>query len=257
MEIKGTVIQKFGLETGTTKTGNSYKKQFILIETQETYPKKVYIQFWGDKTDALSNVYVGAIVTVSVNIESREFNGKYYTDVSGWKVNMESAPQTAPAHTTAPAPTPTPVASPKNPELEKATKLEADKYYKILANTRAQLFGLCTIERMPNENNAESVSLRENLALQIMDMQSDVDIAYSRYRYVCEHGKLPEQVSDADQSEELPTNPILLERKRVNLIKSINKLKAKEATPERVTLLQKLSSTLKLVTDGVNKFLEG
>jgi len=167
------------------------------------------------------------------------------------------APQTAPAHTTAPAPTPTPVASPKNPELEKATKLEADKYYKILANTRAQLFGLCTIERMPNENNAESVSLRENLALQIMDMQSDVDIAYSRYRYVCEHGKLPEQVSDADQSEELPTNPILLERKRVNLIKSINKLKAKEATPERVTLLQKLSSTLKLVTDGVNKFLEG
>lgn len=95
MEIKGTVIQKTGLETGTTKTGNSYKKQFILIETQETYPKKVYIQFWGDKTDALSNVYEGAVVTVSINIESREFNGKYYTDVSGWKVNMESAPQPA------------------------------------------------------------------------------------------------------------------------------------------------------------------
>lgn len=99
MEIKGTVILKTGLETGTTKTGNSYKKQFILIETQETYPKKVYIQFWGDKTDALSNVYVGAIVTVSINIESREFNGKYYTDVSGWKVNMESAPQPEPAQT--------------------------------------------------------------------------------------------------------------------------------------------------------------
>ena len=103
MEIKGTVILKTGLETGTTKTGNSYKKQFILIETQETYPKKVYIQFWGDKTDALSNVYVGAIVTVSVNIESREFNGKYYTDVSGWKVNMESAPQ--PEQVSAPAQT--------------------------------------------------------------------------------------------------------------------------------------------------------
>ncbi len=165
------------------------------------------------------------------------------------------APQAAPAQAT--APTPEVVATPKNPELEKATKLEADKYYKILANTRAQLFGLCTIERMPNENNAEAVSLRESLALQIMDMQSDVDIAYSRYRYVCEHGKLPEEVSDADQSEELPTNPILLERKRVNLIKSINKLKAKEATPDRVTLIQQLSSTLKIVTNGVNQFLEG
>jgi len=98
MEIKGKVILKTGLETGTTKTGNSYKKQFILIETQETYPKKVYIQFWGDKTDALSNVYIGAIVTVSVNIESREFNGKYYTNIDCWKLYMEAS-EAAPAQT--------------------------------------------------------------------------------------------------------------------------------------------------------------
>ena len=103
MEIKGTVILKTGLETGTTTKGNSYKKQFILIETQETYPKKVYIQFWGDKTDALSNVYVGAIVTVSINIESREFNGKYYTNIDCWKLTMEASEA---------APAPAPVQSP-------------------------------------------------------------------------------------------------------------------------------------------------
>lgn len=165
----------------------------------------------------------------------------------------------APTHTTPTTPTlPSTPVEPvvKNPELEKATKSEADKLYKQLANTRAVLFALCPKEKQLNENNAEAVKQREALALDVLELQTDVDIAYNRYRYVCEHGKLPEQVSDADQSAELPTNPILLERKRVNLIKSINKLKAKEATPERVALLQKLSETLKLVTDGVDRFLQ-
>ena len=92
LEINGKVIQKNSLETGTTKTGKSYQKQYLLIETQETYPKKVNICFFGDKADLLSNVYNGAIVTVSVNVESKEYNGRWYTEVNGWKVNMESQP---------------------------------------------------------------------------------------------------------------------------------------------------------------------
>ena len=91
MEIRGKVIQKFGLESGTTKTGKDYKKQHILIETIETYPKKVFIEFFGAKVDELSNVYPGATVTVSINIESRAWNDKWFTTVSGWKVAMESA----------------------------------------------------------------------------------------------------------------------------------------------------------------------
>lgn len=96
MEIKGKVLQKFELESGITKTGKDYKKQYLLIETQETYPKKVYISFFGDKTDALSNVYPGAIVTVQINVESREYNGKWYTDVQGWKLDMEASQQSTP-----------------------------------------------------------------------------------------------------------------------------------------------------------------
>lgn len=96
MEIKGKVIEKMDLESGISGTGKAYKKQYLLIETQETYPKKVNICFFGDKTDALSNVYQGAIVTVSVSIESKQFKERWYTEVNGWKVNMESAPQPQP-----------------------------------------------------------------------------------------------------------------------------------------------------------------
>ena len=93
MEIKGKVIQKFGIESGTNASGKQWKKQNILIETIETYPKKVYISFMGDKIDELSNVYPGAIVEVSVNVESREFNGKWYTNINGWKLKMETEEQ--------------------------------------------------------------------------------------------------------------------------------------------------------------------
>ena len=91
MEIKGTVIQKLGLETGTKKSGDKFQKQSAIIETIETYPKKVCLTFMGDKVNELSNVYPGAKVTASINIESREFNGKWYTDVKCWKVVMESS----------------------------------------------------------------------------------------------------------------------------------------------------------------------
>ena len=91
MEIKGTVIQKLGLETGTSGTGKAWQKQSAIIETIETYPKKVCLTFMGDKVNELSNVYPGAKVTASINIESREFNGKWYTDVKCWKVVMEAS----------------------------------------------------------------------------------------------------------------------------------------------------------------------
>ena len=91
MEIKGTVIQKLGLETGTKKSGDKFQKQSAIIETIETYPRKVCLTFMGDKVNELSNVYPGAKVTASINIESREFNGKWYTDVKCWKVVMEAS----------------------------------------------------------------------------------------------------------------------------------------------------------------------
>lgn len=151
-----------------------------------------------------------------------------------------------------PEPAPTPKNT--NPELEAACKAEADKAYKLLANTRAQLFALCHIKRKANENSDHAVKQREALALSIADMQPVVDELYSRYRYVQEHGCLPDK--QEEKAEELPRNPILLERKRINLIKSINKLKLKEQTAERVALIQDLNNTLKIVTDGVNQFLE-
>lgn len=86
MEIIGKLLQKLPLQSGIGRTGNSWQKQEFVIETIEQYPKKVCANLWGDKLDMLDTVNIGDTVKVSFSIESREFNGKWYTDIKAWKI---------------------------------------------------------------------------------------------------------------------------------------------------------------------------
>lgn len=100
LDFTGKLIQKLGQQTGQGKNGTWVKQEFI-VETQEQYPKKVCVSAWGDKVKELDAVSVGEVVKLSINIESREFNSRWYTDVRIWKVermrNAESgAPDSAP-----------------------------------------------------------------------------------------------------------------------------------------------------------------
>ncbi len=114
MEIKGKIIQKFDLQSGTSKAGNPWKKQNYLLETLESYPKKIYFDFFGDRADQYP-LEVGDMVNLSFDIESREYQGRYYTDIRGWKAekidaNATAAAAPAPAASDAPAAAPAPPA---------------------------------------------------------------------------------------------------------------------------------------------------
>lgn len=86
MEIKGTISKKLKLQSGTSKAGNEWKKLDVIITQLDEYSKEVCITAFGDKAiDSVKRFNVGDSVEVSVNVESREFNGKYYTNVTGWK----------------------------------------------------------------------------------------------------------------------------------------------------------------------------
>jgi hypothetical protein len=93
MEVKGKVIQLLQLQTGMGKKGQ-WKKQEFIIETQAQYPKKICLSAWGDKIDQFK-LAVGDMVNVSVDLESREYNGRWYTEARAWKLEKsggESAP---------------------------------------------------------------------------------------------------------------------------------------------------------------------
>jgi len=86
LEIVGRVVKILPRQSGTGKNGAWSKCEFV-IETMEQYPKKVCISAWGDKSDNLEQQCpVGKTVKVAVNIESREFNDKWYTDVRAWRI---------------------------------------------------------------------------------------------------------------------------------------------------------------------------
>ena len=95
MELKGKVIQILPAQTGMGKNGQ-WKKQEFIVETQSQYPKKVCLSAWGDKIDQF-NLAAGEIVTVFIELESREHNGRWYTDARAWKLEKSgSAPASAP-----------------------------------------------------------------------------------------------------------------------------------------------------------------
>lgn len=84
MQITAKIIQLLPLQTGNGKNGE-WKKQDIIVETDGQYPKKICLSVWGDKIKE-DILQVGAKLQFSLEIESREYNGKWYTDVKAWKV---------------------------------------------------------------------------------------------------------------------------------------------------------------------------
>jgi hypothetical protein len=107
MEIIGKLIQKLPMQSGIGKTGNSWQKQEFVIETMEQYPRKVCANLWGDKTASLETLNIDDKVVMSFDLESREFNGKWYTDVKAWKLEPVAAnPQTPQTAQNNPAATP-------------------------------------------------------------------------------------------------------------------------------------------------------
>jgi hypothetical protein len=90
LDITGKLIQLLPLQKGTSSRGEWSKQEFIL-ETIEQFPKKVRILSWGDKLKDIEDIQPNETITVSVNIESYEYNGRWYTDVKAWRIQRENA----------------------------------------------------------------------------------------------------------------------------------------------------------------------
>ncbi|MGL4629704.1 MAG: DUF3127 domain-containing protein [Leadbetterella sp.] len=107
MDISGKIISLLPLATGEGKNG-PWKKQDFVIETEGQYPKKVCISAWGEKFDGL--IAEGKPVTVHFDVESREYNGRWYTDLRAWRIDQGmNASASAPVSSGSSAPAPVPV----------------------------------------------------------------------------------------------------------------------------------------------------
>lgn len=116
MELQGKCIVALPIESGTSKSGNAWQKRNFVIETAGQYPKKVCMQLFGDKVNECPNV--GEEVKVSFDAESREWNGKWFTQLNAWKVERQGAQVTQqPVYQAAQPPAPATTAAPQADDL--------------------------------------------------------------------------------------------------------------------------------------------
>ena len=100
MEITGKVVRLGGLTEGTSARG-PWRKQDLIIETDEQYPKTVCLTCWTNQIDEIQKMVPGQLIKAQIDISSREFNGKWYTDVRVWRFDPVTA--AAPAQPAQPA----------------------------------------------------------------------------------------------------------------------------------------------------------
>lgn len=87
MQIQGKIIHVLPLQSGVGQaSGKPWKKQEYVLETLATdYPKKICFAVWGDRIEQF-NLQEGEDVTVDIDIESNEYNGRWYTNIKAWNV---------------------------------------------------------------------------------------------------------------------------------------------------------------------------
>lgn len=104
MEISGEIIAVLPLVEGQGKNGPWFKQEYIL-EIPSQYPKKVCFSLWGNKIDEY-NLLAGQKVTAHIDIESRDYNSRWYTEVKCWKIEKEAVTRSSATNNTKSAPLP-------------------------------------------------------------------------------------------------------------------------------------------------------
>ena len=84
LQITGKVIEVLEEKSGESANG-PWRKQDFILETEGQYPRQVCITQWGDNIDKF-DVQEGETLTAHIDIQSREYKGRWYTDVKAWRI---------------------------------------------------------------------------------------------------------------------------------------------------------------------------
>jgi len=109
MEITGKVFRILPLVTGQGRNGEWKKQEFVIEIESGQFPKKVCLSLWGDKIDQASLVE-GETIKVFFDLESREYNGRWFTEARAWRVEKNGSTTSA-----------SPAQEAYNPPLEQAS----------------------------------------------------------------------------------------------------------------------------------------
>ena len=83
MEITGVIKAILPVQSGTSKSGNVWQKaDFVIEEEGGNYPNSMVITAFGERVEKLNTVSVGDRVTARFDTLAREYNGRYFTNIT-------------------------------------------------------------------------------------------------------------------------------------------------------------------------------
>jgi hypothetical protein len=88
LQLEGVVKELLPIQEGEGKNGPWKKQNFIMEVPSGNFPRQICIVLWGDRIDQY-RLQVGDNITANIDIESREFNGRWYTDVKAWRIERK------------------------------------------------------------------------------------------------------------------------------------------------------------------------
>ena len=87
MEFTGKIIAVLEKKSGVSKAGNEWAKQeYVIEETSGQYPKKLCFEVFGEDKISQFNIQVGQTLKVDLNIDSREWQGRWFNQIQAWRV---------------------------------------------------------------------------------------------------------------------------------------------------------------------------
>ena len=91
MEIRGKLVKILDLEEGTSKSGKSWVKQTVVIDSGDEFNNLTAVSAFGeDKIKHLNKLDIGMTVAILCNVYSREYKGKYYHNIDGYHFTQQS-----------------------------------------------------------------------------------------------------------------------------------------------------------------------
>ena len=121
MEFEGIVYKILPPTSGTSARGE-WKRQEVVFELPQEFSRKICVTFF-NKDYEVAQLREGMACAVSVNVESREYNGRWYTDVRAWRIQPKQAAEPTPAPESYSA---APPATPFAPPAEDTTTYKAN-----------------------------------------------------------------------------------------------------------------------------------
>ena len=89
LTINGVLTKLLERKSGQSNSGTWIKQEFV-IQTKGDYPKNICFSAWNDLTDKVGQLKIGEDLEISFNAESREWEGKYFTELKAWKIKSNA-----------------------------------------------------------------------------------------------------------------------------------------------------------------------